>query len=256
MTRPAFQVVSAPALGCLSVPSPWTGAVPPPALDLDDVVRLAESAGLRGRGGAGFPLARKLRAVAAKRRRPVVAVNAAEGEPASGKDAALAAHLPAPGARRGRDPGPCPRHAGCPGVGTRSRPCGHGRPRGCRAVALRSPSTVDPGDPRPRPVRRGRVLGRGARPVRARSGAARRRPPHVGHWRRRPTDAAPQRRDRRAARPTGVRPADDPPRDRPRRGRRPRRGGGRRRVLAPDRARGRRGAGGTRACLRPGRLPR
>ncbi len=50
---------------------------------------LAESAELRGRGGAGFPAARKIRAVAARRRRPVVVVNASEGEPASGKDAAL-----------------------------------------------------------------------------------------------------------------------------------------------------------------------
>jgi NADH:ubiquinone oxidoreductase subunit F (NADH-binding) len=53
-----------------------------------------ERAGLRGRGGAGFPLARKMRAVARARRRSVVVVNVAEGEPASLKDKMLASKLP------------------------------------------------------------------------------------------------------------------------------------------------------------------
>jgi NADH:ubiquinone oxidoreductase subunit F (NADH-binding) len=53
-----------------------------------------ERAGLRGRGGAGFPMAAKLRAVAASRRRAIVVVNIAEGEPASLKDRALAQALP------------------------------------------------------------------------------------------------------------------------------------------------------------------
>jgi NADH:ubiquinone oxidoreductase subunit F (NADH-binding) len=46
------------------------------------------ASGLRGRGGASFETATKLRSIAG-RRRPVVVANAAEGEPASGKDKAL-----------------------------------------------------------------------------------------------------------------------------------------------------------------------
>jgi NADH:ubiquinone oxidoreductase subunit F (NADH-binding) len=56
------------------------------------LIGVVEAAGLTGRGGAAFPVHRKLAAVAGQardRRRAVVVANGAEGEPASGKDAAL-----------------------------------------------------------------------------------------------------------------------------------------------------------------------
>ncbi len=59
-----------------------------------DLIELAASSGLLGRGGAAFPTGRKLAAVAEARQRPLVVVNAAEGEPASGKDRALIRYVP------------------------------------------------------------------------------------------------------------------------------------------------------------------
>src|SRR5437868_1251435 len=82
---------------------------------LDDIVRMAEQVDLRGRGGAGFPFARKLMAVAARVNYPgsddtmlpgekrgvrgssedvVVVVNGAEGEPGSAKDKVLLGRAP------------------------------------------------------------------------------------------------------------------------------------------------------------------
>jgi NADH:ubiquinone oxidoreductase subunit F (NADH-binding) len=68
---------------------------PLPEAGAEELAELVDDAGLRGRGGSGFPTAVKLRAVAARRprrlgsRRAVVVANGCEGEPASGKDAAL-----------------------------------------------------------------------------------------------------------------------------------------------------------------------
>ena len=68
---------------------------PLPTADLASLTRWVGACGVRGRGGAGFPFATKLETVAAQgrgltgRRRPVVVVNASEGEPASAKDTAL-----------------------------------------------------------------------------------------------------------------------------------------------------------------------
>jgi len=53
------------------------------------LLREVAAAGLTGRGGAGFPTARKLAAAAEARPAPLVVGNGAEGEPASSKDSSL-----------------------------------------------------------------------------------------------------------------------------------------------------------------------
>jgi NADH:ubiquinone oxidoreductase subunit F (NADH-binding) len=58
-------------------------------LDLDGLIDALERAGLHGHGGAYFPTATKLRAVAAQSKRPIVVVNGSEGEPLSRKDGFL-----------------------------------------------------------------------------------------------------------------------------------------------------------------------
>jgi len=71
---------------------------PAPTLAPGRLIEMAEQVDLRGRGGAAFPVARKLRAVqaAAQARRcsTVVLVNAAEGEPGSAKDKSLLLRSP------------------------------------------------------------------------------------------------------------------------------------------------------------------
>ena len=52
-----------------------------------------QRSGLRGRGGAAFPMAVKLSAVAG-RRQPVIVANGTEGEPLSGKDTTLVVNVP------------------------------------------------------------------------------------------------------------------------------------------------------------------
>ncbi|HEX4817925.1 MAG TPA: NADH-ubiquinone oxidoreductase-F iron-sulfur binding region domain-containing protein [Nonomuraea sp.] len=65
--------------------------------ELDELISYANEVDMRGRGGAAFPFARKLRAVAdaaGSGGECVVLVNGAEGEPASSKDAMLLTRNP------------------------------------------------------------------------------------------------------------------------------------------------------------------
>jgi NADH:ubiquinone oxidoreductase subunit F (NADH-binding)/ferredoxin len=72
------------------------GTLPTPRAD--ELVELAENINLRGKGGAGFPFAKKLQSVidSAGRRggRTAVVVNGSEGEPSCLKDTALLLHVP------------------------------------------------------------------------------------------------------------------------------------------------------------------
>ncbi|HYN93767.1 MAG TPA: NADH-ubiquinone oxidoreductase-F iron-sulfur binding region domain-containing protein [Pilimelia sp.] len=67
-------------------------------LSIGELTSLAEDIKLRGRGGAGFPFARKVAAVLDSCDRqdlpPVIVVNATEGEPAAWKDKALLTRAP------------------------------------------------------------------------------------------------------------------------------------------------------------------
>lgn len=65
-----------------------------PLRDPDGLLEQVDQAGLRGRGGAAFPFARKVRSVRLGAASPVVVVNGEEGEPASVKDRWLLRHRP------------------------------------------------------------------------------------------------------------------------------------------------------------------
>jgi len=69
-----------------------------PRLTASQLVDMAEQVDLRGRGGAAFPFGRKMKAVLESRRKrkrkAVVLVNAAEGEPGSAKDQMLLLRSP------------------------------------------------------------------------------------------------------------------------------------------------------------------
>ena len=65
-----------------------------PLRDPEHLLAQAEQAGLRGRGGAASPFARKVRSVRLGAASPVVVVNGEEGEPASVKDRWLLRHRP------------------------------------------------------------------------------------------------------------------------------------------------------------------
>ncbi len=67
----------------------------PDGAGVHDLIGTLEASGLLGRGGAGFPVGRKWRALAERKGGPaVVVVNGAEGEPASFKDRILMANRP------------------------------------------------------------------------------------------------------------------------------------------------------------------
>lgn len=72
------------------------GGLPTPSAA--HLIGMCEEVDLRGRGGAAFPVARKLQAVLTAtdqgKRRPVVVVNGTEGEPGSSKDKLLLARSP------------------------------------------------------------------------------------------------------------------------------------------------------------------
>jgi NADH:ubiquinone oxidoreductase subunit F (NADH-binding) len=101
-TRPAGQLPRLLPTGFAAGPARLAehvrryGPAPSPILDRprrEALIEEVERSGLTGRGGAAFPTARKLAAVAA-RRAPVVVANGTEGEPASAKDKVLLARSP------------------------------------------------------------------------------------------------------------------------------------------------------------------
>jgi NADH:ubiquinone oxidoreductase subunit F (NADH-binding) len=67
---------------------------PMPSLSAGELIEMVDHSGLRGRGGADFPTAIKLRSVAARRGRKALVVNGSETEPASAKDRLLLARVP------------------------------------------------------------------------------------------------------------------------------------------------------------------
>ncbi len=67
---------------------------PLPALAGVELIELVQRSGLRGRGGADFPTAVKLQAVADRKRVSALVVNGSETEPASRKDATLLGRAP------------------------------------------------------------------------------------------------------------------------------------------------------------------
>ena len=79
-----------PAAGAETLGAHLTRVGPRPQLDDGELIEVVEAAGLRGRGGAGFPTARKLAAVRERSRNDAVVVaNGSETEPLSAKDRLL-----------------------------------------------------------------------------------------------------------------------------------------------------------------------
>src|SRR5579859_2898688 len=104
LAHPPLAMGGAPPAGPGGLPRlmPAAGAVPvdlrghlaahgplPAVRSRDRLLAEVAAAGLTGRGGAAFPVARKLDAAARARPAPIVVGNGAEGEPASSKDRSL-----------------------------------------------------------------------------------------------------------------------------------------------------------------------
>lgn len=108
----------------------------------DRLIEVVGRAGLRGRGGAGFPTGRKLSTVVAGRGRPIVLANGCEGDPASAKDRALlelAPHLVLDGIALAAHAVGAAEATLCvhEGSGLVHRIAAAGRERGPEAVAMR-----------------------------------------------------------------------------------------------------------------------
>ena len=67
---------------------------PPAGIDAAAIIDATDRAGILGRGGAGFPMARKLAAVAGRRGPKVLVANGVEAEPMSAKDGVLLSRSP------------------------------------------------------------------------------------------------------------------------------------------------------------------
>jgi len=74
--------------------APLAGSFADAAEPAGRLVAVLEDAGLRGRGGGGFPFALKLRSVLSQRGTPIVVANGSEGDPQSAKDHALLTLVP------------------------------------------------------------------------------------------------------------------------------------------------------------------
>jgi len=93
----ALRLLAGPAMaaGAESLPDHLGRLGPIPRGAVRDLIPALEGAGLRGRGGAGFPVGTKWRGVAERwTGEAVVVANGAEGEPASAKDRTLMATRP------------------------------------------------------------------------------------------------------------------------------------------------------------------